>query len=297
MKIKIASFVLAFFLLDFSIGKFLEQGLFRYYGLRTDSKIAFVGHSHLMLGLDKKAIEDELKIPVSKYTREGVNVAERDLMIDQLSEENPELEIVVYGVDAWMFTGEGLSANSYKLFYPFLDQEAPAAYVKKEAEFLDYWQHKLIKTSRYNEGLISSSFRGYLNNWDNLKFGVVDTLQLKLNVESGNFRQINSSEENRRIFEETLQKLKEMGKRVILVYVPTISYYNHAEPEKFRKELNYFRSLADKDSNIDYLEYLEGWEDQFNYFFDPIHLNPVGQKAFTSSFATDLKKILQDGTS
>lgn len=296
LKRSLFLFVLGFFALDFVLGKVLETGLYRYYGLGTNAEIAFVGHSHLMLGLDKDGIEKSLGVSVAKYTREGVNVAERDLMIDQLLTENPNLQTLVYGVDAWMFTGEGLSANSYKLFYPFLDQEAPSAYVQEEADFMDFWQHKLIKTSRYNEGLISSSLRGYLGNWNNLKFGTVDTLQLKNNIVQGAFRKINSTNQNREIFEMSIAKLLEKDIRVILVYVPTISYYNYAEPEKFKQELDYFRALAKGNKGIFYLEYLVNWESSYNYFFDPIHLNPEGQKAFTEVLSNDLKLTLYNGT-
>jgi preprotein translocase subunit SecE len=291
---KVVLFVFAFFILDWGIGLLLEKGLFLYYGLGNYNKVALIGHSHLMLGVNKTRLEQELNQPISKYTREGVNVADRDLMIDQLLEKNPNLEYVIYGVDAWMFTGEGLSANSYKLFYPFMDQEEVAQFVKESTTLLDYTQHKWIKTSRYNEGLINSSFRGHLSNWSNYKLGKVDVSQLTDKISAGNFRRINSSRVNREIFQHSLEKLTSRGIQVILVYVPTISYYNHAEADKFKAELNYFQEIAQESNKIYYLEYLKGWEDAYQLFFDPIHLNPEGQEKFTSALVKDLKPILDE---
>ena len=79
---------------------------------------------------------------------------------------------------------------------------------------------------------------------------------------------------------------------MVLTYVPTISLYNHVEPEKFQNELDFFRSIPDQFPNVYYLEYLEGWEENHAFFFDPIHLNPEGQKAFTQSFSKDFIKLL-----
>ncbi|MFC5191154.1 hypothetical protein ACFPIK_05200 [Algoriphagus aquatilis] len=275
----------------------MEKGLFRYFGLSNENKLALVGHSHLMLGVDKLELESQLKQPISKYTREGVNVADRELMVEQLLEENPKLKWVIYGVDAWMFTGEGLSANSYKLFYPFMDQEKIARYVKESTSSQDYVQHKWIKTSRYNEGLINSAMRGHLSNWSNYKLGKVDVKLLEQNVGKGIFRKINSAEENRQIFLRTLKTLKTKGIKVVLVYVPTIASYNQAEPEKFEKELDFFRALDQNNSDVFYLEYLKDWESKHEFFFDPIHLNPEGQKAFTNALSKDLKFLVDDGVS
>jgi hypothetical protein len=276
-------FIVAFIILDALISGFLHGGLNKYYGLESDAEIAFIGHSHLMLGTDKSKIEKAWNKKIAKYTREGVNIADRDLMIDQVLSLNKNTKIVVYGVDAWMFTGEGLSANSYKLFYPFMGLAQVDDFVRSQTSFLDFWQKKIIQTSRFNEGLISGSFRGYLNNWDNLKLGRVDTLLLKKNVENGGFRKINSTQENIKIFEASINKLVKKGIKVYLVYVPTISYYNQAERDKFESSLSYFRTFSNKTKNVEYLEFIKGWDTQYDYFFDPIHLNPLGQQAFSDT--------------
>ena len=119
----IVLFISSFILIDRIVNEFLEEGLNQYYGIGESNEIALVGHSHLMLGVDKIELGQALKLGVSKYTREGVNVSDRLIMINQLLDNNPNLKTVIYGVDAWTFTGEGLSENSYKLFYPFMDSD------------------------------------------------------------------------------------------------------------------------------------------------------------------------------
>lgn len=282
-----------FLLVDTSIGIILRSGLHKYYGIGTKSKIALIGHSHLMLGIDKLNLEKKLKQPISKYTSEGVNIADKKIMVQYLLKNNSKTKTVIYGVDAWMFTGEGLSTNSYKLFLPFMDEKSVRQKVLEEAPVEEYWQKLLFKSSRFSETSINSAIRGHLGNWSNFKFGKVDTAQLISNINNRNFRKINSTKENRRIFEETLKILGQRQVKVVLVYVPTIKYYNRAEPSKFNLELLYFRSLQKRFKNVVYLEYLKGWEDKYDYFFDPIHLNPEGQSAFTEAFSIDLIQALK----
>ena len=173
-----------FFGVDFIIDKVMMHGVNKYYGLNEDSNVLLIGHSHLMLATDKERIERETGLKVSKYCREGVNVYDRRVMVDHfLSHTNIDsLKYVLYGVDLATFTGSGLSENSYKLMYPFMDDENVGGYVKSQSEPLDYWLHKIVRTTRYNDdGLKNSAFRGWLNNWDNMKFNTIDIEPIKSN--------------------------------------------------------------------------------------------------------------------
>ena len=281
--------IIIFFISDTLIGIVLTNGLKKYYGLNTNAEIALVGHSQLMLGVDKKMLEKELKMPVAKYTREGVNVADRQIMIQQLLKQNHNLKTIIYGIDAWSFTGKGLSANSYTLFYPFLGNKQVDEYVKAQAEFSNYWLHKLIKTSRFNELLISGSFRGYLRNWSNLKFGHIDTTKLKKEIANGDFRGIENSTRNINTLRQSIKVLDEKNIKVILLFLPTVDLLNNAEPKKFKETLKIFNNLEKEFSNLTILNYLESYSHDYSLFFDPIHMNPKGQKRLTSQLIKDLK--------
>lgn len=295
-SVKIIGFMfLAFFILDNILGIFLTKGLEKYYGLKTDAKIALVGHSHLMLGVDKNLLEKELKVPVADYTRAGVNIADRKIMIEQLLKQNTKLQIIIYGIDAWSFTGEGLSANSYTLFYPFLGTKEIDSYVKSQTSFFNYWLHKLVRTSGFDELLVSSSFRGYLHDWSNLKIGHVDTMKLRKVIANGDFRKIDNSNENINILKQSIKELENRNIKVILLYIPTIDIYNQAEPEKFKRTLDIINSFTKEFTNVSILNYLEPYSHDYSLFFDPIHMNPEGQKTITMQLIKDLKseKIVQ----
>jgi hypothetical protein len=274
--------------LDRLVAGILEYGLYRYYGLGSKAEIAVVGHSHLMLGVDKDLLEKELQVDeIAKYTREGVNVTDRYYMIQQLLENNKNLSTVIYGVDAWTFTGEGLSQNSHKLFYPFLDDPGISDYVKANDDFIDFLTKKTIKTTRYNEQLISGAFRGLLGKWDNLKFGKVDVSKLKQELEQGIYRRINNAEENITYFENTLEILKENKINVILVYIPTIKELEYNQQEAFDETIELFKSY--KSDNVQFINLQDPWSKDYELFYDPIHLNPSGQKIITKELSKRIK--------
>lgn len=285
----IAFVFIAFFILDTLIGVVLTHGLEKYYGLNTDAEIALVGHSQLMLGVDKSLLESELGVSVAKYTREGVPIADRQIMIRQLLKQNDNLKTVIYGVDNWSFTREGLSSNSYTLFYPFLENKEVDSYVRGQAGVSNYWLHKLVKTTRFNEMLISGSFRGYLGNWTNLKFGQVDILNLKREIAEGNFRRINNLTQNINILTQTIKELEDKNIKVILLYLPSIDLLNSAEPTKIKETFDILYNLDKEFSNVIIFNYSKPYSHDYSLFFDPIHMNPKGQELVTKRLIDDLK--------
>lgn len=283
----ITIFILLFVVLDRAVALGLEKGLKAYYGLNEESELALVGHSHLMLGVDKVALEKQLGITVSKYTREGVNVSDRLVMIEQLLNTNPKIKTLIYGVDAWTFTGEGLSANSYKLFYPFFDDPNIDAYIKDHSSFSDYSSKKYIKTSRYNEQLIAGAMRGYLGKWDNLKYGTVDIPKLKTQLQEQSFRKIHNDQQNIETFHQTLSLLKSKGIKVLLLHIPTVDLLETYQKKEFNETMTIFENVVDDD--VTFLNLQEPWSSKYELFYDPIHLNPKGQQEITGVLINYLK--------
>lgn len=283
----ITIFILLFVVIDRVVALALEKGLKTYYGLNDESELALIGHSHLMLGVDKLELEKQLGINVSKYTREGVNVSDRLVMVEQLLKVNPNIKTVIYGVDAWTFTGEGLSANSYKLFYPFFDDPTIDDYIKQHSSFSDYSSKKYIKTSRYNEQLIAGAIRGYLGKWDNLKYGTVDIPKLKTQIQEQSFRKVNNDKQNIETFYKTLSFLKSRGIKVILLYVPTVDLLETYQKEGFNETMTIFENAVD--GNVTFLNLQEPWSSKYELFYDPIHLNPKGQQEITRVLINYLK--------
>lgn len=270
---------------DRCIGGLLNIGLNRYFGLNQHSQILMIGHSHLMLAVDKEELELGTGCKVSKYCREGVNVADRYAMVKQYLDSpfSDSLTTILYGVDQFMFNGEGLSANSYTLFYPFIDNADMDAYVKASASKGDYWKHKLICTTRYSDALLNSSIRGWMHNWENYKIGVLDTVALKQQIDAKQQFTIHFEQELRNEFEKTLTLAEKRQIHIILVNTPVAKMLNENEPEQFEQVRSYFQSLAEQSAYIDYIDLNPEFSRQYDYFYDPIHVNPKGQEAVTNT--------------
>jgi hypothetical protein len=285
-SIKVILFIILFFLLDFSISAFLVGGLMRYYGIGTHPEILLIGHSHLMLGVDKELLENKTKLRVAKYTREGATIEDRDIMIRQfLNKDSNKIRVIVYGVDAWMFNEEKLSENSYKMLLPFLSDTIVQNYIKNKCSSFEYHKNLLIKTTRFDELLVSSAFRGYLSKWTNLKFGQIDTISLKKDLVKGKYESIKFDPEKWKNFEKTVTFINSKNIRLILLYVPTISIYNNFDSFNFNAVNNKFVSLESKYPYVQYVDLNPGFSTHYELFYDPIHTNPEGQRVVSDSLA------------
>lgn len=286
----VVGMVLAFFVLDRFVGYMLNQGLEKYFGLNQHSKVLLVGHSQLMLSVDKSNFEELTEKTVSKYCREGVNIFDRYEMIRQYLESpySDSLECVLYGVDQFMFNNADLSKNSYKLFYPFMDNENIDEYIYASAPLSDYLIHKAIHSTRYSDALINSAFRGYLNNWNNYKFGKTDIEQLKMAVAEGRQRKIVTDSGSKIKFEESINLLKSRGIKIMLVGTPVVDILNMSEPEKYQEYIDYMNQLA-QSPDIEFWDLNPEFSSRHELFFDNIHLNRQGQAEVNKSIAERLK--------
>lgn len=296
MKRKIIYIIVFLFLLvtiDRIVGLALNTGLNKYFGLTQHSEILLIGHSHLMLATDKESMEKETGLKVSKYCREGVNVADRYVMVKQFlnSEYSDSLKYVLFGVDQFMFTEAGLSQNSYKLFYPFIDNSEMDEYIKESVDDnFDYWSHKLLCSTRYSDALLNSAIRGWMNNWDNYKYGSLDVEKLIKDIKEDKQRKIKFEKELIDIFEETIRLLHNRGIKVILVNTPIAKPLNDYQPREYKKIISYFKNLAN-DGMTEYWDFNPEYSDQYYIFFDPIHLNPKGQKLINSEIVNNINNI------
>jgi len=247
-----------------------------------------------MLAVDKENFENETDTKVAKYCREGVNVTDRLQMIRQylMLPCADSLQYVMYGVDQFLFNTQDLSKNSYKLLYPFMDSDSIDAYIRQSSGFQDYWLHKFIRTSRYSDGLLNSSIRGWFSNWDNYKFGQADTTALIKLFNDRALRRINTSEKEKQLFENSLAMLTRRNIHVILVGTPVIGPLNRFEPEKYELMQDYFRHLAENSDLIEYWNLNPQFEYDYSLFYDYIHLNDKGQKTVSHELAQRFNKLL-----
>ncbi|MBR5851234.1 MAG: SGNH/GDSL hydrolase family protein [Bacteroidaceae bacterium] len=286
--------IILFFTCDFAVERFMKHGIDEMYGLNQYADVLLIGHSHLMLATDKQQMENDLGMKVSKYTREGVNVSDRKIMIQQILDSGygDSLKIVLYGVDLCTFTGEGLSANSYKLFYPFIDDKNIGNYIRQQGGAKDYWLHKLVRTSRYSDdGFKNGAFRGWLHNWSNLKSGTVDIEAYKRRLQNGDERHIQMNPELIAEFKESIGMLTERGITVALVNTPTLDLLNNFEADKYDMIVEWFQTYADERLLVEYWDFNPEYSSQHELFYDRLHLNSIGQKVISKEITQSLKNL------
>lgn len=284
--------IAAFFILDLVLDRAMIRGVNNFYGLNQNSDVLLVGHSHLMLATDKERLEKETGLKVSKYTREGVNVTDRETMIDHYLNNGhaDSLKTVLYGVDLYTFTGSGLSKNSYQLFYPFIDNPDVDRYLKREAKPADYWLHKLVRTTRYNnDGLKNSVWRGWSDNWDNFKTNTINYENYARAVAQKGTQPIEMNDTLISTFRRTINNLTDRGIHVVLVNTPTIDLLNQSKGESYERVMDIYREMAGKDSLVEFWDFNPKYASRHDIFSDPIHLNTRGQRLITDELVERLR--------
>lgn len=283
-------FVGIFFLADFLVSGVVLHGLNKYYGLGTHPDMLLNGASQMMLGLDKNLIEKQLSIKVAKYTREGVNVVDRETMLRYfLDHDGQTIHTTVYSIDAFLFTGEGLSKNSYTLFYPFMDDKKISAYIYNQSpDRVEFYIHKYVRSTRFDFLLLNSALRGYRNDWSNLKYGTLDALALHRQILGGDVRKIKNDPANLTSFLRAMEMLQADGRAVVLVYFPYAYELEHSDPLR-DSTFDIFRDYAQKHPGVRLIDLSSAVGSHSEWYFDPNHLNPLGQKEATQAFIDAFK--------
>lgn len=287
--------IVTLFSIDYLCDRILLHGVNEFYGLESHSDILLIGHSHLMLAIDKEKFEDELHLKVSKYTREGVNVHDRYIMVKQFLNSifSDSLKICLYGVDLCTFTGEGLSQNSYKLFYPFMDDSYVDQYIKSQTDNGDYLLHKIVRTTRYNDdGIKNASLRGWRHDWSNKKNGIIDIELYRKKLANNDERSIMMNQELIDIFKETIKLMTDRDIKVILINTPTLDLLNNYEPDKYKNIVSWFETFALDNDMVEYWDFNPQYSSQYDIFYDRLHLNARGQEIITTEIINRLKKEL-----
>jgi len=283
----------AFFAIDYMCGEFFLKGLNKNFGLNQESEIFIVGHSHMMMGVDRTELERATGAKVSKYTRTGVSLPERYLMTGQYlrSGYSDKLKAAIIGVDCFTFSEGGISDNCYTLFYPFYEDKGVNEYLKNNATFLEYWQHSIFHLSRYSDDLINSSIRGWRDDDRNYKTSTINLDDFERQKSKWKSK-ISFKKELQDLLDKMINELTEKHIKVYLVNTPTLDAINHAYPDNYARMMTYYRKLAEENENVEFIDFSK-YESDYSIFFDPLHLNVKGQKLVTDSLATLLNNYFE----
>ena len=281
------------FVVERSFALFLLGGVSRFYGLGQANEILIVGPSQTMLGIDKVLLETGTEKHVAKYTREGVNVFDMHQMIVhyfQTCLHKPQL--VIYGVDKYLFTRDGLSRNSYTLLYPFMDTPSVDEYILVHASRQDYYLCKYIKLLRFNDLLIGHAIRGYAGVFANFKYGCFDPAPCRQAIADGKaqLRRLEFDSASLHQFYETMAFLQKQGVKVLLLCTPYAEPLNSYEPIKTKSALQLFEKYAADNDSV-YFFAAQDMAVHHEWYADINHLNPSGQRVLTERIVKHVRGL------
>ncbi|MCA9185791.1 MAG: hypothetical protein R3E01_03020 [Pirellulaceae bacterium] len=283
---------------DRLVDAYLLQGLRQYYGLDRNVTVACIGHSRTVLGIDDVRLAKELRVPVAKFAVQGAGGADRLAMARYLvSQQHATLRLVCLDVSAYTFDDSGLSANSYKLFYPLMDEPEIASHIQAcQPDSHEWLVRCVLHSARYNEANLGLALRGRWNRRENLKRNRLDLDDLRRRMQSPNAQQMRVDERGEHVFEETLDFLTSRQLQVVLVYIPTVDVLNEVDPVAHDRIRAMLAAAADARPNVFYLDYNCQYQHQHELFADGIHMNADGQRVVTDRLAKDLLAILTKGS-
>jgi len=291
--LRLAAFLLLLLFADRLVAAVLRHGLDRYFGLDRDATVLCVGHSRTVLGIDDALLERELRVPVAKYAVNGANTQDRLAIIHQYLNHHDSVKVLVYDVSAFTFTDKGLSSNSYKLFYPYLDDPDMSAHIHRSAtSSSEVLYRRIFATMRFDETTLSLAFRGYTGVRENLKIGHVDIAATQQRIAQGQTRSMAIEPDNVKLFEQTLDFARARGVRVLLVYIPTLDLFSNADRPAHDQVIALLQQIAARHDGVTFLDYNTDLESRHELFFDPIHMNAAGQAIVSQRLAGDLSLVL-----
>lgn len=288
---KILSVAVLFFVADAGVFHALRHGMDKYYGFDKEAEVLLVGHSHTVLGLDAKKMEQELKVPVAKYATAGANVLDRYWMLQHYISTHPGVNLVVYDVDPRIFDSEGLSSSSYTLFLPYLDNAFMAEFLKKEATWQEYYGGKLVRTTRFRDQTLNIALRGLLDKVENKKSGVLRMEDYGNYLEHEKERKIKINQESKRYFYDTVEYLERNGIKLILLFIPVAKPLNSIDIKTQNEVVGIFKEVANSYMSVKYIDYNSEFEDRTDLFYDLRHLNAGGNEIITGRLVEDLRNL------
>jgi hypothetical protein len=277
---RIIVFAVLFFLIDFGISIVLLTGLNKYFGLNSNAKILINGSSMCLAGFNKAKIETSTNKSVAFYSRNGVSLEDRNIMLEHyFNTTTQKTDIVVLEVNPLLFSKRFTAANVYMLFLPFMDDLAIDKFIKSKTTFKDYCVRKLIRTSRYALDLFSLSVKGYLGMYENKKYQVLDDnalngLKGKVNTVSVEF-----NSDKVALFKRTIALAENHSKKIVLVNMPIFeTKMKTFKNEEYQVFISFIKDYANSHQNILFLD-LNRPEitTNSNFFSDPLHVNAEGQ--------------------
>lgn len=291
---KLSVFAVLIFLLDRGIASLLRTGLDNFYGLNKRAGVLCVGHSQIMLGIDGARLEKGLGIPVARYATNGADVFDRLAMIKHYFFLHPDtVKIVVYDVGDHLFNRSGLSVNSYKLHYPYMDSPAISAHLIASAGSREeYAARRMIKLLRFNSATLNMALRGIMHHCENIKTGRADIQALRKDIGSDRILPIAIDADMVKAFDETVRFVRAHKAIFVILCLPRVDLINNTDKERHEEVMKIFSFYAKEDKGVVFLDYNPEFSGRYELFSDMQHMNREGQRLVTDKTIGDLSRML-----
>lgn len=290
--VKVCLFCLILLILDHAIATFLTSGLSRYFGFDRTTDILCVGHSQTLLGINERELGDRLAVTATQYTLDGVNVIDRQTMIRQFLSHHPEVKLVVYDVESTLFAADKLSHNSYRRFFPFLNDPVIGDQIKAECTSqADLWLRRIVWCARFDEATLNRSFRGWLNARQNMKWGALDAGRVREWIRLGQVQSPSIDPDMKSAFLNTIDYLTSRNIKVLLWNAPIVDLLDEVDHDRRVAIRSSFERLASDNPLVSYVNYVELYSHRYDMFYDHMHMNAKGQTELTGQLASDIERL------
>lgn len=284
--------LVVFLALDRGMASLLHTGLNHHLGLDREARILCVGNSHTMLGIDRAALEKGTGLPVAKYAVNGANVYDRFTMLRHFFSRHPDsVHLVVYDVDDHLLSDDNQSSNTYKLFYPFLDDPIITSYLELHGGTREFFTRRFLATRRYNAVLLNLAFRGLLQRDDNFQSGTVEAEWFKNKLRHGFRATIKVEPRAVDCLEKTIELVHAHGATLVFCYIPTLDLFNSLYGEDHWGVVRRFANFEQGHQGVLFWDYCPKFSGRHELFASPVHLNTTGRKLFTLELIRDLAHL------
>jgi len=278
--------------LDHGLAMFFTAGLRRYFGFDRKTDILCVGHSQTLLGINERELGRQLGVTATQYTMDGVNVVDRYAMIQQFLSYHPEVRLILYDVESTLFAADKLSSNSYRRFFPFMDDPAMCAKIKLECRpSFDFWLRKASWCARFDEATLNRSIRGWLNMRQNMKWGSLDAERVREWVRLGRIQSPSVDPNVQGVFLDTINYVTSRNIKVLLWNAPIVDIVDDFEHDKRVAIRAGFKKLASENRLVSYIDYVQRYSGRYDLFYDHMHMNAKGQTELTGQLASDIDRL------
>ncbi len=281
--IKSLIFVGLFFIMDYGWFFLLRKGLDRYYGFGKSPEILIIGSSASISGFDIEMMESTLGRKVAIYAQEGSSLDLKYTMLSHfLNKNKASLSTVILEISPRNFFNRGLAENSHKLFYPYMDDPIIDDYIaSEETKTTDYYIHKLIRTSRFNNYLLKYSVQGHLGFHENVKSSIVDTTAFT-HHNTNVLEAIILDSAKVKVLEKSINLIHENNAFAVLVNFPVTTFLQETyNTDDYIQYLALLTGLTQEYEGVSFIDLNIDKCNDYRLFSDRGHLNRMGQLNFT----------------